>query len=739
MGGTGSRFSGGRIVRLRRALLALLVAAVVVKWVRAAPQATPALRTAFGHANAFKEGDAAIGVAAPDEAARTRARGELAAMKVGALDSRQFVADEVSDAIMESLDPAAKQKVAGWTVGELKAFCLDKSEAEIKAIRDGLTSEAIAAVAKLMTDDELVRAAAKIYNPPPGSTFGERGRFGSRIQPNSPTDDPEEVLFSVLEGFSYGCGDVVLGINPVDSDRGNVKRLEETLRDIVRTFGLEKATTYCVLAHIDDQMAIDRDRLVNVGFQSLGGTAKTNKTFNIDLAKMMGHLKKLDRQYFETGQGSAFTNNAAEGVDMVTLEARAYGLARAFAKRTGNWTIVNDVAGFIGPEVFASAAQLQRACLEDLFMGKMHGLAMGLDICSTYHMGVEIDELDRIMDRVMEAGPAYYMAVAGKSDPMLSYITTAYRDHPRLRAKHGRKVADAMQKFFVSLGVMDASGQMTDKAGDTAHVYVQYRKRKNDKRSDVELMAEAKETLARLQAKGNDLGYGHDGQFGMPPAIKERLYKTYADAKRALYLDLSPEFLAAHPDALVLETTAEDRKDYVLHPPKGEVLSEKALAALRAHRKDLEARKELPDVQVVVSDGLNAESIQAPGQLDPFLAELSNGLKAKGLKSGRPIIVKNGRVRAGYQVGQEMFGGDGEGRGATVHVVGERPGNGQNTYSVYIGAVPRVRWKTGINHDVVRVVSGVSVTSTLPAKAAQQVLEILLELMRPKEVTTPAP
>jgi ethanolamine ammonia-lyase large subunit len=698
-----------------------------------------ALLSLFGHANEFKEGDRAIGVAAATDAERRTARERLAGLKLGDLDSTRFVDDEVSRILMKSLDAAARKKTAGWTVGELKRFCLERPASEVTAIRAGLTSEAIAAAAKLMTDDELIAAAARIANPQAGSTFGGHGYFGSRIQPNSPTDDPEEVLFSVLEGFSYGCGDVVLGINPVDSDRANVKRLEETLRDIVRTFGLERSTTWCVLAHIDDQMAIAAGGLVNVGFQSLGGTARTNSTFNIDNAKMLRHLKKLDRMYFETGQGSAFTNNAAEGIDMVTLESRTYGLARAFKAITGNWTIVNDVSGFIGPEVFSSGPQLLHACLEDLFMGKMHGLAMGLDICSTYHMGVEIDELDRITDRVMEAGPAYMMAVAGKSDPMLSYITTAYRDHPRLRAKFSRRVSDEMKKFFVTIGVMHADGRMTDRAGDTAHVYTEYRRRKGDRRPAADIQAEARRILARLQQRGLDLGHGHDGKFGMPPAIRDRLFRVYADAKRVIGLELPAEFARARSGALVLETTATDRADYVAHPPRGEVLSEASVGELARHRRALEKSGELPDVQVVISEGLNAESITAPGQLDPFLKELRSGLAARKLKVGRDIVVKNGRVRAGYQVGRELFGGPSERRAATVHVIGERPGNGQNTYSAYIGCVPRSRWKAGINHDVVRVVSGVSVTSTPPAKAARDALKILMELFQMKESVEPAP
>lgn len=700
--------------------------------ISAALDRTELLRV-FGFANEFKEGDLAIGVAAPDEAARLKAREALAALPLSALDSSRFVEDDVSAAIMESLDAPSREKTKGWTVGQLKQFLLESDEAAIKGVRDGLTSEAIAAVAKLLDDDQLVLVSSKVWNPLPGSTVGAQGYFGSRIQPNSPTDDPEEVLFSVLEGFSYGCGDVVLGINPVDSTKANVLRLEETLREIVTTFGLQDKTTWCVLAHIDDQMGVNQDGLVNVGFQSIGGTAKTNATFNVDVAKLLRHLSQLSHMYFETGQGSAFTNNAAEGVDMVTLEARAYGLARALKKKTGNWTIVNDVAGFIGPEVFATGKQLTRACLEDLFMGKLHGLTMGLDICSTYHMGVEIDELDQAMDRVIAAGPAYYMAVAGKSDPMLSYITTAYRDHPRLREKHGRKVSEAMKPFFVSLGVMDDTGKLTDKAGDTGYVYVRYRKAKGDARPEPEILEEAGAILKKLQHRTLDLGHGHDGSYGMPPAIKDRLYRTYGESKRVLFLDLTPEFLAQYPDAVVVETTASDRKDYVLHPPKGEVLSEAAVERLRSEASLDGASGSPADVHVVISEGLNAESITAPGQLEPFLEELAAGLARRGLKQGKTIIVKNGRVRAGYQVGQILFGGSSERKAATVHVIGERPGNGQNTYSAYIGCVPRLRWKPGINHDVVKVVSGVSTTATPPSAGAALVLEILDQLFGPPE------
>src|SRR4029079_10925696 len=144
----------------------------------------------------------------------------------------------------------------------------------------------------------------------------------------------------------------------------------------------------------------------------------------------------------ETGQGSAATNQAAEGVDMVTLEARAYGVARLIGQRTGSWMMVNDVAGFIGPEVFRSGDQLLRACLEDTVMAKLHGITMGLDVCSTFHMGIEPTELQRLTEKIVEqATPAYLMAVAGNADPMLGYLTTSFREHPRLRSRNRRRIS----------------------------------------------------------------------------------------------------------------------------------------------------------------------------------------------------------------------------------------------------------------------------------------------------------
>ena len=116
--------------------------------------------------------------------------------------------------------------------------------------------------------------------------------------------------------------------------------------------------------------------------------------------------------------------------------------------------IVNDVAGFIGPEVFRAPEQLERACLEDAVMAKLHGLTMGLDVCATFHMGIAPAALRRLTARIVErAAPAYLMAVAGNADPMLGYLTTSFREHPRSAGRSGGSMTSSMTGRLEALGV----------------------------------------------------------------------------------------------------------------------------------------------------------------------------------------------------------------------------------------------------------------------------------------------
>ncbi|HEY6328220.1 MAG TPA: ethanolamine ammonia-lyase subunit EutB [Blastocatellia bacterium] len=334
----------------------------------------------FVLSNEFKEGDLLVG-GTTDVAERQEARRALASLRVRDVTSTCFVNDQVSQALSRVLDRERLAEISGLTVGDIKQVLLSSGAADWAArYRYALPSEVIAAAVKLMANDELGRLCRSIFNPLPGNgmAVGSQGHFGSRIQPNSPGDEGDEILMSILEGLSFGCGDVIIGLNPASDDVDTIVRLVNLLARVVER--LELPTRYCVLSDIVKQTSARARTRVDVGFQSLAGTSKAlSGMVGLDVDGILDLARGFPGLYFETGQGSAVTNDAAEGIDMVTLESRAYGVARLIQRQTGAWTIVNDVAGFIGPEVFKSGEQLFRACLEDTAMGKLHGLTMGLD------------------------------------------------------------------------------------------------------------------------------------------------------------------------------------------------------------------------------------------------------------------------------------------------------------------------------------------------------------------------
>src|SRR5882762_378232 len=436
----------------------------------------------FTLANEFKEGDLLVG-GTRDEQVRKEARESLASVHLGEIAKATFVEDRVTEALAAAIDSELSNELSRLTVGEVKHILLAADGAAwARRYSDGLTSEAIAAVAKLMTNDELGSVSRSLFNPLPGDgiAIGSQRHFGSRVQPNSPGDNEEEILFSILEGLSYGCGDVIIGLNPASDDVDTIIRLEELLRSVVER--LELPTRYAVLSDIVKQTGARARTRVDAGFQSLAGTSKAIRgRVGLDMDGLLDQARGFAGLYFETGQGSAVTNQAAEGVDMVTLEARAYGVARYLRRRTGAWMIVNDVAGFIGPEVFRTGDQLLRACLEDTMMAKLHGITMGLDVCATFHMGIDPRELHQLTAQIVDsAAPAYLMAVAGNADPMLGYLTTSFRQHPDIRRHTRKHISSVMKNRLVALGVMNESGEAIGRGADS--LYAIYQKAAGDTR-----------------------------------------------------------------------------------------------------------------------------------------------------------------------------------------------------------------------------------------------------------------
>ena len=705
-------------------------------------------RWIVGAANEFKEGDAALGLAAPDAATRQAARDLLAATTIGALQARPLFVDRLYTALLADLDPEVSARLAPWTLAQLRAFVLTADEPALHAILPGLASDVIACLVKLMDDAQLTALGARLFHPLPGRKLGARGYLGARLQPNSPTDDPEDIRWQVFDGWSYAVGDLLLGTNPASSDPRSVAAVELALQDIRDSFGVADLLPHCVLAHVDVQAEVEARQPGTTGiwFQSLAGSDAANATFGVSLASMLrraGERGGAYGMYFETGQGADFTNGHGQGVDMVVHEARKFGFCRllrravaaaqtAAGRPAAPWVHVNDVAGFIGPEVFRIRDQLVRCCLEDIALGKLHGLMVGLDVCSTLHMDVDLDDLDLCLERVAAACPGYLMALPTRNDPMLGYLTTSFHDHVRLRARTGARVDDAMWAFFRDvLAVVDADGRPTANFGQPLQVFLRYQRARGDTRDAAQILAEGRVRMAAVRARGVPLAEGHGAQPWDPePALAAAVRQGYLDARTSLRAQWRPEFLARLPDAVPLRTRAVDRDDYILHPTRGEQLDAPSLARIGELRA---ADAGAYDVQLLASDGLSPLALMDDGHLLPYLTAVRAGLAAAGYRvAPRLLVLESGRVRAGYQIGAALFG-DPDERATPrviVHAIGERPGTVHHNFSVYITAAAPLVWASpgAIDHPLTRVLSGISDTACPPEQAALDTVQLVRQL-----------
>jgi ethanolamine ammonia-lyase large subunit len=430
------------------------------------------LAEVMAKANEEKSGDQLAGIAAADAKERVAAKSVLADVGLRAFVEDPLLPpeqDELTRAFLSELDSHAYARVADWTVGELREHLLADPADALLTLRSGLLPEMAAAAAKLMSNLDLMLAAKKLRVTAAGrSTLGQAGRLATRVQPNHPRDGADGVLASALEGLSYGCGDAVLGVNPVDDRIEVVQRLAEALQSLREW--LEVPTQVSVLAHVTTQMrALEAGAPLDLMFQSIGGTAAANRAFGVDLQRLdeadavvrsLGRLDSATRWYFETGQGSELSSGAHMGLDQVTLEARCYGVARRYRP-----LLVNTVVGFIGPEYLYDARQVLRAGLEDHFMGKLLGVPMGVDVCYTNHMAADQNDLENLAVLLSAAGCNYFMAVPMGDDCMLSYQTSSFHDAAALRELLDLRPASEFEAWLESRGIME-QGRLTSRAGD---------------------------------------------------------------------------------------------------------------------------------------------------------------------------------------------------------------------------------------------------------------------------------
>ena len=425
------------------------------------------LREVFARANEEKSGDRLAGIAARSERERVAAKRVLADLPLAEIVAHPLVdpdADEVSRLVLDELDEDAFAALASLTVGELREHLLDDAvgEGELRALHRAITPEIAAAVAKLMSNKDLVLAASKVRVVTRcRNTMGARGVLGIRLQPNHPTDDLAGILLSTVDGLLYGCGDAVIGVNPASESVETVAAILHVLERLIARYRIP--TQACCLAHATTQLeCLERGAPVDLLFQSIAGSEAANASFGVNLALLRegrerareGHRRRDvawigdNVMYFETGQGSALSAEAHHGVDQLTMEARAYGVARSLRP-----FLVNSVVGFIGPEYLYDERQIVRAGLEDHFMGKLLGLPMGVDVCYTTHAAADQNSADNLLVLLAAAGCNYVMGVPSADDVMLNYNSTSFHDALGVRSLFGLEPAPEFLAWLEETGI----------------------------------------------------------------------------------------------------------------------------------------------------------------------------------------------------------------------------------------------------------------------------------------------
>ncbi|MEB0111958.1 ethanolamine ammonia-lyase subunit EutB [Variovorax sp. RTB1] len=428
------------------------------------------LKQVMAFASPARSGDYLAGIGAATSQQRMAARYVLADTPLKQFLNEALVpyeTDNITRLIFDSHDVAAFAPVSHLTVGDFRNWLLSEQATTVTltALAPGLTPEMVAAVSKLMRNQDLVSVAKKCSVVTRfRDTVGLPGHLSVRLQPNHPTDDLRGVAASTLDGLLYGAGDAVIGLNPASDSMPVLGNLLHMLDEVIQRF--EIPTQSCVLTHVTNTLKlVEAGAPVDLVFQSIAGTEKANLSFGVTpelLDEAYAAALSLKRgtvgdnvMYFETGQGSALSANANFGVDQQTCEVRAYALARRYKP-----FLINTVVGFIGPEYLFDGKQIIRAGLEDHFCGKLLGLPIGCDICYTNHAEADQDDMDTLLVLLGTAGINFIMGVPGADDVMLNYQSTSFHDALFLRETLGLKRAPEFEAWLQKMQITDDGGRL---------------------------------------------------------------------------------------------------------------------------------------------------------------------------------------------------------------------------------------------------------------------------------------
>ena len=639
------------------------------------------LKTLLAKATPLRSGDVLAGLAAGSAQERVAAQMTLADLPLTTFLSEVVIpyeTDEVTRLIVDTHDRAAFAIVAHLTVGGLRDWLLsDAADTETLArLAPGLTPEMAAAVTKIMRLQDLILVGAKCRVVTRfRNTIGLPGRLSTRVQPNHPTDDPLGVAASLLDGLLLGGGDAVIGINPATDNVDSCIRLLTMLDELRIRFDMPAQS--CVLTHVTNAMqAMERGAPMDLVFQSVAGTQAANTGFGITLS-MLREAREMalalrrgtvgdNVMYFETGQGSALSANAHHGVDQQTLEARAYGVARAFSP-----LLVNTVVGFIGPEYLYNGKQIIRAGLEDHCCGKLLGLPMGCDVCYTNHAEADQDDMDALLTLLGTAGCTFIMGIPGADDVMLNYQSTSFHDALYVRRALGKRPAPEFEAWLERMGLFQGGGERR-MTGDTALSPVA---------QELKALVPASTALTRA-VLWDKLRRFTPARIGIEPTGVSQptdallsFQWDHAGARDAVYSELEAEALEAEfcelkQPVLRLRSGAATRQEYLQRPDYGRRLNS-------VSAEILSMEKATWDVVFVVADGLSAAA--ANSHAAPLLGEVLPALRELGWHIGPVCLVEQARVAIGDDIASRLAAE------MVVVLIGERPGlSSPDSLGVYL-------------------------------------------------------
>lgn len=428
------------------------------------------LKELLAKASPERSGDILANIAAQNYTERVAAKMALAAVPLKQFLNEVLIPyeeDEITRLIIDTHNKDAFKFISHLTVGDFRNWLLsDQADTQmLKNISLGLTPEMVAAVSKLMRNQDLILVAKKCCVITKfRNTIGLPNHLAVRLQPNHPTDDLKGISASIIDGLFYGCGDAVIGINPVSDNIELLSLLNQLLNDIISKF--EIPTQSCILTHVTNTIQMIENKIpVDLVFQSIAGTEKANAHFGVNLAILKeAHEAALSLKrgtvgnnimYFETGQGSALSSYTHHNIDQQTCEVRAYGLARTFSP-----LLINTVVGFIGPEYLYDGKQIIRAGLEDHFCGKLLGLPIGCDICYTNHAEADQDDMDTLLTLLGNAGITFIMGIPGADDIMLNYQSTSFHDSLYIRELLNLKRAPEFEAWLMNNKILDKNNKI---------------------------------------------------------------------------------------------------------------------------------------------------------------------------------------------------------------------------------------------------------------------------------------